>query len=764
MAPSEPIAASEPGASVEPVEPVSGEPSSEAGNEAGNEGGIAPIAVVGLALRVPGARTPEQLWHNLRAGVESITRFTPDELRARGVADADRASPGFVAAGGVIDDADRFDAALFGMSDREAELTSPERRAFLECAWAALEHAGHLAMRGTQPVGVYVTATSNEFVLDNLHRLDDQRERQLVFGRDLAALTSERLGLTGPSLTFEGACSASLVAIHLACQALLAGECAIALAGSVCVSRRNRRGYVAGGELSIDGHCRAFDAAAGGAVPADGVGVLVLRRLRDAVRDRDFVHGVIRGSALNHTGGARIGIAGQVALIAEAMAVAEVAPRSLGHVELHGNGMADEEAVEIRVLTEAFRRGTADRGFCTIGSVKPNLGHAGPATGMAMAMKALAMLRAGERPPNLHVRRPNPAARLETTPFRLNTELAPWPSEAGAPRRAGVGVFGNGLCNAYLVLEEPPPPPAGEPGHGDQLLVLSAHTRGQLAAARAQLRAHLLAHPADDPGDVAFTLHAGRRALAHRAAFGFRDRAELIAALAGDLEASEVDVDRPPRVILVFPDGDAGQLASLARALRACSGAFRDAHDECARAAGAAPSEHAIAVATQIALARTWRAWGIEPAGVHATGSGASAAAVIAGTLSLADAMSGTRHRGAAGVSSRSGMPSRSDMPSPSGMPRSPGLLAAIPDGAVVLELGPGTPGAASRHWIAALAGAAERGAARAMIDAAARLWRLGVALDPAGLYRRARRRRIPLPTYPFDGAHHGWHVTAGRR
>jgi phthiocerol/phenolphthiocerol synthesis type-I polyketide synthase E len=710
------------------------------------------IAVVGLAVRVPGARTPEQLWHNLRSGVESISRFSPEDLRARGVTEAELAAPGFVPAGGVIDDAERFDAQLFGLSDREAELTSPERRAFLECAWAALEHAGHLAMRGTQRIGVYATAATREFMLDNLPRVDDPRERALVLGLDLASLTSERLGLTGPSLTLDGAgaCSSSLVATHVACQALLAGECAIAIAGSACLSARHRRGYLAGGELSPDGHCRAFDAAAQGTVPADGVGALVLRRLGDAVRDRDTIHGVIRGSALSHTGGARIGIAAGVALVTEALAVAEASPRSLGHVELHGGGVIDDDTVEVRIVSEALRRGTADRGFCTIGSVKPNLGHAGPATGMAMITKVLAMLRAGERPPSLHLREPHPALRLETTPFRIGAERAAWPAHPGAPRRAGVGVFGHRLCNAYLVLEEPPPPPspAGH-GRGPGLLVLSAHTPAALAEIRRALRDHLLAHPDDDPTDVAFTLHAGRRALAHRTAHGFRDRAELVAVLsaeisgglAAELEPSAVDPERPPRVVLVIPDGDARQLAAIAEALRARP-AFRDAHDECARAAGRPLSGAAAVVAIQIALARTWRAWGVEPAAVHGTGTGAHAAAAVAGTLPLAEAIARAADARAA--------------------------IGEIPDGAVVLELGPGTPRtpplSSGERWLAALAGAAEHGAERALLDAAARLWRLGVAIDPAGLYRGERRRRLPLPTYPFAGARHGWCVAARPR
>ena len=696
---------------------------------------LEPIAVIGVALRVPGARTPEQLWRNLRAGVASISWFSRDELRARGAPEVELASPDFVPAAGVIDDADRFDAALFGLSDREAELTHPEKRIFLECAWAALEHAGHDPARAAAPIGVFATATSSGFLLDNLPRVGDA-ERGQVFGRDLAALTSERLGLTGPSLTIEGVCSASLVATHVACQALLAGECGIALAGGASLSAPHRWGYLPGGELSPDGHCRSFDADAQGAVPGDGVGVLVLRRLRDAERDGDTIHGVIRGSALNHTGGARIGIAGQVALVTEAMAIAEVDPRSLGHVELHGNGLLHEETVEIRVLTEAFRKATADRGFCTIGSVKPNLGHAGPATGMAMLTKVLAMLRAGERPPNLFVRRPNPLVRLEATPFRLTAELAPWPSDGDARRRAGVGVFGNGMCNAYLVLEDASPPPARAPGRDAGLLVLCAHTRAALAAIRAQLRAHLLDHPDDDPADVAFTLHTGRRALAHRLAFGFGDRAELLAALAGDLDDdAEVDADRPPRVVLVCPDGDA-RLAALARALGA-EPALRDAYDDCVRAAGGALSDAGAVFALQLAVARTWQAWGVEPAGVHGIGIGARAAAVLTGASPLLDALSGAGGAGAIG---------------------------AIPEGAVVLELGPGAAGAASAGWIAALAGAAEHGAARAMLDAAARLWRLGVAIDPAGLYRGESRRRIPLPTYPFGGARYPWRVTAGDR
>jgi polyketide synthase PksN len=312
-------------------------------------------------------------------------------------------------------------------------------------------------------------------------------------------------------------------------------------------------------------------------------------------------------------------------------------------------------------------------------------------------------------------------------------------------------VFGNGLCNAYLVLEEPPPAQAGDRGRDAKLLVLSAHTRAALAAMRAELCEHLLGHPDDAPGDVAFTLHSGRRALAHRVAFGFRDRAELIAGLAGDLgDASEVDADRPPRVIFAFPDGDAAQLAPLARSLRASDAGFRDAHDECVRAAaaaGTALSDAASVVATQIALARTLRGWGVEPAGAHGTGRGAHAAAVIAGTLALGDAMS------------------RADRPG--------GAPDAIPEGAIVLELGLGAgpgPGIERRAgvppapWIAALANATAHGAGRAMIEAAARLWRLGVALDPVGLYRHERRRRIALPTYPFNGARYGWRVTPGRR
>jgi len=436
-------------------------------------------------------------------------------------------------------------------------------------------------------------------------------------------------------------------------------------------------------------------------VPADGIGAVVLRRLDHALRDRDTIHGVIRGSALNHTGGARIGIATQVALVREALSVARVDPRSIGHVEVHGNGVADEEAVEVRVLTEAFRHATGDRGFCTIGSVKPNVGHAGAATGMAMLIKLLAMLDAGERPPALHADEPNPAIRFDDTPFRVNTEIAPWPSEASAPRRGGVGVFGNGLCNAYLVVEQAPPRPTGDRGRDHQLLLLSARSHETLLAIRSALRDHLVAHPEHDPADVAFSYHAGRRAFEHRAALCFGNRAELLAGLAAPLAPCTYAVvdRRPPRVALWCPDADE-RLAAAARTLRHGEPGFRDAYDECARSAGGALTGAAAAFATQLALARIWRDWGIQPSTALGVGLGAQVAARLTGALSLAEALS----RACEHAERR---------------PAAPVAVCTDSPAQVVLELGDReAPARRDERRIASLEAVAARGAERALVEA----------------------------------------------
>ncbi|HET7460395.1 MAG TPA: beta-ketoacyl synthase N-terminal-like domain-containing protein [Longimicrobium sp.] len=638
------------------------------------------IAVVGMAGRFPGAPGVDALWANLRAGVESIRRFTDQELIAAGVPESLRTDPAYVPAEGALAEVDRFDAAFFGFTPREAEVTDPQHRLFLEVAWEALEHAGYDSARVPGRVGVYAGTGMSSYYLNLLSRPDVTAAAggmAVRMGNDkdfLATRAAFKMGLEGPAVVVQTACSTSLVAVHLACQALLGGDCDMALVGGSDITAPEHLGYLyeEGSIRSPDGHCRAFDAQARGAVRGSGVAVAALKRLEDALADGDTVHAVILASAINNDGSAKIGftaprVEGQAAAIRAAHAAADVDPATITYVEAHGTGTELGDPIEIEALTQAFRAGTDRTGFCAVGSIKTNIGHLDVAAGIAGFIKTTLALSTGEIPPSLNYTRPNPQIDFASTPFFVNTTLARWTPPAGVPRRAGVSSFGIGGTNAHVVMEEPPAvAPSPAPSRPRQLLVLSARTETALDAAARRLAAHLEQNPEQALADVAWTLQQGRRAFAHRRAIVAGTHAEAALALADAARgvAGRAGSEAPAAVFL-FP-GQGAQYAGMARGLYEGEPVFREALDRCAellrpqlgvdlreaifsddadRLKQTALTQPAL-FAVEYAIAKQWMAWGITPESMIGHSVGEYVAACLAGVFSLEDALALVAERG----------------------------------------------------------------------------------------------------------------------
>ncbi|HEY2289351.1 MAG TPA: beta-ketoacyl synthase N-terminal-like domain-containing protein, partial [Thermoanaerobaculia bacterium] len=593
--------------------------------------------------------------------------------------------PRHVPAAGVLEGADRFDARLFGLTPREAALLDPQHRQFLECAWEALEDAGRDPARPGGAVGVFGGASLNTYLLESLLPSGERvrTDPQVAISNDKDFLTtrvSYKLDLRGPSLDVQTACSTSLVAVVLACQSLLSFQCDLALAGGVSVREPQKAGYLfqEGGILSPDGRCRPFDAAARGTVPGNGVGVVVLKRLEDALVDGDRIRAVIRGAALNNDGAAKVGytapgVDGQAEVIALAQAVAGVRPSDVTFVEAHGTATPLGDPIEVRALHRVFREDGAAPASCALGAIKSNLGHLDAAAGIAGFIKAVLALEHREIPPTLHFERPNPALELDGGPFYVNAAPVPWRTDR-LPRRAGVSSFGIGGTNAHVVLEEAPARPAPPPAErAPELLLLSAHTPAALEAASTRLAAHLRSQPDLDLSDVAFTLRLGRRQLSLRRALVARDATEAAAALE---EASPERVwtaeapDEARRVAFLFP-GQGAQEAGMAAALYAREPVFRAEVDACCELlAGqglpglrdllAAPADDRAAAArlaatetaqpalftVEYALARLWMSWGVRPAALLGHSLGEYVAACLAGVMSLPDALALVAERG----------------------------------------------------------------------------------------------------------------------
>ncbi|MHC5769901.1 MAG: type I polyketide synthase [Nostoc sp.] len=650
------------------------------------------IAIISLAGRFPEAKDIDSFWQNLRDGVESISRLTDEELINSGVSLDLLNNPNYVKANAVLSDIELFDANFFAYSAKEAELIDPQQRLFLELAWEAIEKAGYDPHTYNGLIGVYAGVGMNRYLVNNLYPhhqlLETVDPLQLIISNDkdfLPTRVAYKLNLTGTAVNVQTACSTSLVAVHLACQSLLNCECDMALAGGVTLSIPQKIGYLhqEGMILSPDGHCRAFDAKAQGTLASSGAGIVVLKRLKDAIADRDHIHAIIKGSAINNDGAMKVGftapsVSGQAAVIGEAQVIAGVDAETISYIEAHGTATPLGDPIEIAALTQAFSQSTDKKGFCAIGSLKTNLGHLDTAAGVAGLIKTVLALQNKMLPPSLHFETPNPKIDFANSPFYVNTTLTEWKTN-NTPRRAGVSSFGIGGTNAHVILEEAPvfeqgSRGAGEQGRNYQLLCLSAKTGSALEQATANLIAHLKEHPELNLGDVAYTLNSGRRGFNYRRMLICQDLEDAVKTL-GSLAAQQVSTNYTEiterSVVFMFP-GQGSQYVNMAREIYETETVFKEQVDYCSEILKPLlgldlrhilyPSEENIDEASkqlqqtavaqpaifviEYALAKLWQSYGVEPQAAIGHSIGEYVAATLAEVFSLEDALSLVAARG----------------------------------------------------------------------------------------------------------------------
>jgi acyl transferase domain-containing protein len=721
------------------------------------------VAVIGMSGRFPGAPDLDTFWSRLRNGDELLTTYTGAELAAAGVPERVRRDPRYVPRAAVLPDAFDFDPGFFGYTRREAKLMDPQQRLMLEVAAELLDTIGYAGGAGDQAVGVFAGAAMNSYLANVVARSCDLLTYdgiELMVANDKDYLTtriSYKLDLTGPSVAVQTACSTSLVAVHVAAQSLIAGECDIALAGGVSVIANPYPGYVHGEGMmfSPDGRCRPFDADAAGTTFGDGVGLVALKRLAEAIEDGDRVLAVLKGSAVNNDGSAKIGytapsVEGQRAVIGEAHAIAGVGSDTITYVEAHGTATALGDPIEFDALSEAFVAGGARPGQCALGSVKANVGHLAAAAGIAGFIKTVLALQNREIPGHPTFTRPNPRIDLDGSPFHINTSPMPWP-QGPAPRRAAVSSFAIGGTNAHVVLEEAPTLPARlAPAAGPRLLAVSAKSDRALRELAGRLAGALAGPDAPDLAAAAFTLRAGRREFAYRGTVVAEDHATAVAGLRAIAAGTAARAaEAVPAVSFLFgevPPEDFRMLADRVPAVAAI-----------AQRSGGAP-------APGLVLATLWAESGARPDAVGGAGSGEVLAACFAGVLDETDAL--------ALLSWRAGLLDTPPQLRPQ-LPRVP-VLSAVVGG----ELPPARA-LDPLHWTRdvwtgsrlaeAFDGRNGDGAALVVIgtpaeplpeDAtsspvarllhdAARLWTAGVPVDWSDWFGD-EPRRVPLPAHPL--------------
>jgi non-ribosomal peptide synthase protein (TIGR01720 family) len=638
------------------------------------------IAIIGMAGRFPGAKNIGSFWQNLQGGVESISLFTDEELMTAGINSTVLSDSNYVKASGVLENIDLFDASFFDINPKDAEATDPQHRLFLECAWEALESAGYDSNRCESRIGVYAGASLNNYLSFDLNKdqLGSAESYQKLIGNDkdfLSTRVSYKLNLTGPSITVQTACSTSLVATTLACQSLLNYQCDMTLAGGVSIRVPQKTGYLyqQGGTLSPDGHCRAFDVKAQGTTIGNGVGVVVLKRLRDAIASGDYIYAVIKGTAINNDGEVKVGftapsVDGQASAIAEAIMLAEIEPETINYIEAHGTGTALGDPIEIAALSKVFRASTEKKGFCAIGSVKTNIGHLDAAAGVTGLIKTSLALKHKLIPPSLNFEQPNPQIDFADSPFYVNTKLTEW-KPGSTPRRAGVSSLGMGGTNAHVVLEEAPTLPLSNPSRPWQLLVLSAKSQSALQTARQNLAHHLMQHPNLNLADVAYTLQVGRREFNHRQMLVCRDIQDAINELGEQTSQFQESGDRS--IAFMFP-GQGSQYVDMGKELYETEPIFREQVERCCLILKPHlgldlrsliyPSESEKKAATEklkqtcftqsalfvieYALAQLWMSWGISPQSMIGHSIGEYVAACLAKVMSVEDALALVAIRG----------------------------------------------------------------------------------------------------------------------
>ncbi|MGW6935777.1 type I polyketide synthase [Lentzea sp. NPDC054927] len=742
------------------------------------------VAVIGMCGRFPGAPDVARFWRRLRAGDDMLTDFTEAELAAAGAPERVLKDRAYVRRAPILPDAFDFDHEFFGYTQREAKLLDPQQRILLEVAWELLETIGYSGGADDQAIGVFAGASMNTYLTNAVARACDPlgyHGTELMIANDKDYLTtriSYKLGLRGPSVNVQTACSTSLVAVHMAVQSLLSGECDIALAGGVSVIVNSYPGYFfsEGMILSPDGRCRPFDADGAGTTFGDGAGLVALKRLAEAIEDGDQVLAVVKGSAINNDGSDKIGytapgISGQRAVISEAQAVADVDSDTITYVEAHGTATTLGDPVEFTALTEAFVDGGARQGQCALGSVKANVGHLAAAAGVTGFIKAVLALRHGEIPGHPYFTRPNPRIDLAGSPFHINTLPMAWPS-GDTPRRAGVSSFGIGGTNAHVVLEEAPVLPDRPPSGGPQLLAVSARSETALRELAGRL-ADVLESDAPDLADVAFTLRQGRRGYAYRTAVVVEDAAAAVAGLragaggavartarrdavvVGDAAAvagpravcGPVVAESVPAVSFLFGDVAATEFEALAATFSAVA-------DIAGRFAGDPLTDQVTA--GQV-LATLWTESGVRPVAVGGAGAGEVLAACFAGAFDLSDAV--------ALLSWRAGLLDHA----PEVRPVVPGIpvLSAVVGG----EL-PESRLLDPLHWtrdvwegdrlaeafagstVLPIGGDSDLPPVVRLLTAAAELWTAGVPVDWSD-WSGERRCRVPLPAHPLNRVFH---------
>ncbi|MFC1570056.1 type I polyketide synthase, partial [bacterium] len=637
------------------------------------------VAIIGMAGRFPGAKDIDTLWENLCNGVESITVFNRDEL-GPGIDEALRNDPDYIPARGIIEDADKFDAAFFGIGPQEAKVMDPQQRIFLELAWAALENAGYCTDHYNGLIGVYAGVGDNHYYPINLlgHTNLLKMVGQLIVGygneKDyIATRVSYALNLTGPSVSANTGCSTSLLAVDNAVRALINFECDMALAGGVDIGIPQKSGflYQTGGVFSKDGHCRPFDSEATGTLFNDGAGIVILKRLSDALKDGDQIWAVVRGSAKNNDGANKVSflapsVEGQAQVIAMAQAQANILPEDISYIEAHGTGTPMGDPIEIEALTKVFRYFTEKNQFCYLGSIKGNIGHPTIASGVAGLIKTVLCLYHEKIPATLHYKKPNPKIDFKSSPFKVVDQLTPWPRN-DRPRLAGISSFGFGGTNVHAIVEEAPVETPSGISRPQQLLLFSAKTQSALEGISDNFKQQLNANPNINLADIAYTLQLGRQSFIHRrfvicdSIVTAKNNIDQSNPLYTGNNLCEV---RDPDIVFMFP-GQGSQYIHMGKNLYEHEPLFRDSVNSCCeilqpmlgcdlrdiiypdnRDKDTAYNALKNTFYTQpaiftieYALAVLWMSWGIQPKSMIGHSIGEFVCACISGVMSLEDAL-----------------------------------------------------------------------------------------------------------------------------
>ncbi|MCP4990325.1 MAG: amino acid adenylation domain-containing protein [Colwellia sp.] len=632
------------------------------------------IAIIGMHCRFPGANNINEFWENLCNGVKSITFFTEQELISSGIDPSLIENPLYVGARGILNGVELFDAQFFGFTQKEAEMTDPQHRHFLETIWELLETSGYIVESSDRRIGVYCGSGMNTYLINNLctdtnvvHPADYYR---ILIGNDkdfIPSKASYKLNLKGPSIHVSTACSSSLVAVHIACQSILNGECDMAVAGGVTIMVPQTKGYLyeEGGIPSPDGHCRAFDANAKGTAIGNGVGLVLLKDLKDALDDGDDIYAVIKGSAINNDGSEKVGytapsVSGQAEVIAEAQEVAGVDPETINYIEAHGTGTPLGDPMEIEALTRAFRaRGVQKNGFCSIGSVKTNIGHLDTAAGVAGLIKTALCIKYNKIPPSLNFETPNPEIDFQNSPFYVNNTLTGW-SPNNIKRIAGVSSFGIGGTNAHVIVEQGPERVLSKPSERPyQLFIISTKTEERLEIAHKNIQDFLQGNKELAPADAAFTLATARKEFDYRRIFTSKD---ILDSVNNSLFSGYYDNKKENHVIFMFP-GQGAQYINMGLGIYKTEPVFREQLDLCAEILKPVMNidirnliypenrshedinlsktaiTQSVLFAIEYSLAKQWISWGVKPHAMIGHSIGEYVAATLSKVLSLGDAL-----------------------------------------------------------------------------------------------------------------------------